>query len=34
MSLKEVDDRNVKRVGPERPDLVVMSTTPAAARAP
>ena len=34
MSLKAVDDRKVKWVGPERPDFVVMSTTPAAARAP
>src|SRR5260370_34884553 len=34
MSLNEVDDRNVKCVAPERPDLVVMSTTPPAARPP
>src|SRR2546429_6204529 len=34
MSSKEDEERNVKRVGPARPDLVVMSTTPAPAREP
>ena len=34
MSSNEVDERKLKCVGPERPDLVVIRITPAAARAP